>query len=194
MFYHASNRGDLKILKPHVSSHGKSWVYFSTKRENILVYLSNAVEKHIKEKYNRPLQKYEKWASYGITNDGKVRVEEYYPNATKETFGGVSGYIYSVNNLQNPQPLRGIKDVFVIQDEVSVDGVEYVEDAYVEILKAEQEGKIVVERYEEISDQKRQWIHNIILSEYQNSENDDYKEFLLDKFIWLKDAINNKKD
>ena len=194
MFYHASNIGNLKTLKPHVSNHGKSLVYFSIKRENILVYLSNAVEKHIIEKHNRPLKQYEKWASYGITNDGRVRIEEYYPNATKETFEGVSGYIYSVNNLDNPKPLRGIKDVFVVQDEVVVDGIEYVEDAYVEILKAEQEGKIVVERYEEISDQKRQWIHDIILSEYEKSENDDYKEFLLDKFVWLKSTIDNKKD
>lgn len=67
MFYHASNVKDLKVLKPHVSSHGKSWVYFSTKRDNVLVYLSNAVEKHIKEKHNRPLKDYAKWASYGIT-------------------------------------------------------------------------------------------------------------------------------
>ena len=50
MYYHASKYGGLKTLKPHVSTHGKSWVYFSDKRENVLVYLSNAVEKYIKEK------------------------------------------------------------------------------------------------------------------------------------------------
>lgn len=189
MYYHASSVRDLKVLKPHVSNHGKSWVYFSTKRENILVYLSNAVEKHIKQKYNRCLNKYEKWASYGITSDGRVRIEEYYPNATIETFKGVSGYIYNVNKLDNAEPLKGIKDVVVTQDEVIVDGCEYVTDAYEEILKAEQDGKIVIERFETITEQKREWIERTIISEYNNTDNEDYKEFLLDKFVWLKDKI-----
>jgi len=190
MFYHASNIKDLKVLKPHVSNHGKSWVYFSTKRENILVYLSNAVEKYIKDKYNRPLKKYEKWASYGITSDGRVRIEEYYPNATKETFDGVSAYIYIVNQLETAQPLKGIKDVFVTQDQIKVDSCEFVENAYAEILNAEKDGKIVIERFEDITDKKRDWIEKTILNEYKNSDNEDYKEFLLEKFIWLKDIKN----
>lgn len=191
MYYHASNIKNLKVLKPHISSHGKSWVYFSTKRENILVYLSNAVEKYIKDKYNRPLKKYEKWASYGITSDGRVRIEEYYPNATKETFEGVSAYIYSVNHLEKAQPLKGIKDVFVTEEEINIDGCEFVQDAYAEILKAEKEGKIVIERFEDISEKKRNWIEKTISNEYKNSDNDDYKEFLLDKFNWLKDIENH---
>ena len=189
MYYHASSVKDLKVLKPHVSNHSKSLVYFSIKRENILVYLSNAVEKHIKEKHNRPLLKYEKWASYGITSDGRVRIEEYYPNATIETFKGVSGYIYSVKQLDNAEPLKGIKDVFITQDEIEVDGCEYVTDAYEEILKAEQEGKIVIERFETITEQKRAWIEKTILNEYNTTNNEDYKEFLLDKFTWLRDKI-----
>lgn len=192
MYYHASSVKGLKVLKPHISNHGKSLVYFSSKRENILVYLSNAVEKHIKEKYNRPLKQYEKWASYGITSDGRVRIEEYYPNATIETFNGVSGYIYYVNQLDDAKPLRGIKDVFVTQDETPVDDCEYVLDAYQELLKAEQEGKIVIERFENITEQKREWIEKTILNEYENTDNEDYKEFLLDKFVWLNDKIITK--
>ena len=190
MFYHASNVKDLKVLKPHVSNHRKSWVYFSTKRENILVYLSNAVEKYIKDKYNRPLKKYAKWASYGITSDGRVRIEEYYPNATKETFDGVSGFVYTVNQLETAQPLKGIKDVFVTQDEINIDGCEFVQNAYAEILKAEKEGKIVIERFEDITEKKRDRIEKTILNEFKNSDNDDYKEFLLDKFVWLKGVKN----
>ena len=189
MYYHASSVEGLKVLKPHISNHGKSLVYFSSKRENILVYLSNAVEKHIKDKYNRPLNKYTKWASYGITTDGRVRVEEYYPNATIETFKGVSGYIYSVNQLDDAKPLKGIQDVYVTQDEVLIDGCEYIADAYEELLKAEQEGKIVIERFETITEQKQKWIEKSILNEYDNTDNDDYKEFLLDKFVWLNDKI-----
>ena len=189
MYYHASKIKDLARLKPHVSNHGESWVYFSTKRENVLVYLSNAVEKYIKEKHNRPLKKYEKWASYGITSDGRVRIEEYYPNALEETFYGESGFIYYVNELEECQSLNSIKDVFVTQKEVAIEGCEFIQDALAEILKAEEEGLILVERFHEISEQKRQWIEKTIISEFKNTDNDDYKEFLLDKFIWLKDKI-----
>ena len=189
MYYHATNVSGLTSLKPHISNHGKSLVYFSSKRENILVYLSNAVEKHIKQKYNRPLKQYNKWASYGFEPDGRLRIEEYYPNATIETFKGTSGYIYSVNQLNNADQLTTIKDVYVTQDEVVVDDCEYVADAYDEILKAEQQGKIVIERFETITDKKRQWIEKTILNEYNNTDNQDYKEFLLDKFVWLKDKI-----
>lgn len=189
MYYHASNIKDLKVLKPHISSHGKSWVYFSTKRENVLVYLSNAIEKHIREKYNRPLKQYEKWASYGITQEGLVRIEEYYPNAMEDTFKGVSGYIYQVNQLKEMKPLNGIKDVFVSQEEVNIDDCEYIEDAYEELLKAEKKGKIVIQRFEDITEQKSKWIEKTILNEYLNSNNDDYKEFLIDKFTWLKSKI-----
>ena len=49
MIYHASQIKDIKVLEPRVSNHNKPLVYFSSKRENVLVYLSNAVEKYCKE-------------------------------------------------------------------------------------------------------------------------------------------------
>lgn len=49
MFYHASQTPKIEILYPHISNHGEQLVYLSIKRENTLVYLSNAVEKHCKQ-------------------------------------------------------------------------------------------------------------------------------------------------
>ena len=45
MFYHASQIEGITTLEPRVSNHDIPLVYFSTKRENVLVYLSNAIEK-----------------------------------------------------------------------------------------------------------------------------------------------------
>lgn len=45
MYYHASPIGTIKRLEPRVSNHGVPLVYFSKKRENVLVYLSNAIER-----------------------------------------------------------------------------------------------------------------------------------------------------
>ena len=49
MYYHASPVEGIKQLEPRVSDHHIPLVYFSTKRENTLVYLSNAIQKYCKE-------------------------------------------------------------------------------------------------------------------------------------------------
>ena len=51
-FYHASSVKNINELEPRVSNHNIPLIYFSNKRENVLVYLSNAIEKVflIKEK------------------------------------------------------------------------------------------------------------------------------------------------
>lgn len=88
MLYHASPIGGLTELRPHISNHGIPLLYFSQKRENTFVYLSNAVEKYCRETgfaYNGP---WKKWGPYGFTDDGRQRLEEYYPNALEETYRG----------------------------------------------------------------------------------------------------------
>ena len=40
MFYHASQIPNIQVPEPRISNHNVSLVYFSTKRENVLVYLS----------------------------------------------------------------------------------------------------------------------------------------------------------
>ena len=49
ILYHASQTKGLTVLEPRVSNHGVPRVYFSEKRENVLVYLSNAIEKFCRE-------------------------------------------------------------------------------------------------------------------------------------------------
>ncbi|MBR6708618.1 MAG: hypothetical protein IKL84_02950 [Clostridia bacterium] len=49
MYYHASPIKDIELLEPRVSNHEVPLIYLSKKRENVLVYLSNAVEKYCRE-------------------------------------------------------------------------------------------------------------------------------------------------
>ncbi len=56
MYYHASNVANIKELIPGVSMHGKPFVYLTTKRENALVYLSNAVEDIGQPHFIRPVE------------------------------------------------------------------------------------------------------------------------------------------
>ena len=99
MYYHASPIGGITQLEPRISNHGIPLVYFSRKRENVLVYLSNAIEKYCRETGFRYDGIYQKWGPYGFNKDGRLQLEEYYPNALGSTYKGVSGYIYNAETI-----------------------------------------------------------------------------------------------
>ena len=117
MYYHASSVKGITQLTPQSSNHGIPLVYFSTKRENVLVYLSNSIEKYCVETGFSYDGKCQKWGPYGFGKDGRQRLEEYYPNALISTYKGVSGYIYSAETISDsgfsvPIPYRSIYPVW----------------------------------------------------------------------------------
>lgn len=186
MYYHASQFGKIKYLKPSVSKHKESLVYFSNKRENILVYLSNAIKKYCIETGFKYDGKYTPWGPYSFGKDGILELEEYYPNATYETYKGVSGYIYSVEDIPDIKKLDDIPFVFTSSNEVKVDNIEYIEDAYDEIIKASNEGKIRIVKYEDLSEKKLKWLREIVKKEYDDLDSGvEYKYFLKNKFDFL---------
>ena len=139
MYYHASSIKGITQLTPQSSNHGIPLVYFSTKRENVLVYLSNSIEKYCVEtgfSYNGKCQK---WGPYGFGKDGRQRLEEYYPNALISTYKGVSGYIYSAETISDSGFSVQIPDVATSSIPVDISGVEFIPDAYEAILQAERE-------------------------------------------------------
>ena len=186
MYYHASQVPDIKVLEPRTSNHKKPFVYLSSKRENVLVYLSNAIEKYCKDTgfaYEGPWQK---WGPYGFAEDGRLRLEEYYPNAFEETYRGVSGYIYSTSKMPKPEIDIQIKDAMATAENVLVENVEFVEDAYEAIMDAAQKGLIELRKYEEQPQKQLEWIERIITSEYADAiDKADYKYFLENKFPFV---------
>ena len=76
MYYHASPVEGIKQLEPRVSDHHIPLVYFSTRRENTLVYLSNAIEKYCKESGFAYDGIWKKWGPYGFTKDGIQQLQE----------------------------------------------------------------------------------------------------------------------
>lgn len=182
MFYHASPIHCIEVLEPRVSQHGRPLVYLSQKRENVLVYLSNAVEKYCQETgfpWEGPMRK---WASYGF-QDGLVCLDEYWSNALQETYQGVSGYIYAVENVPGGEPQEDIPDAVVTGEPVPVTGCEYIPDAYEAILEAEDAGLISIRRYEGLPDKMLRWIEDCIKREYEAAGNiPTYRHFLEGKF------------
>lgn len=186
MLYHASPIGGLSVLTPHVSNHGKSLVYLSSKRENVLVYLSNAVEKYCRENgfvWDGP---WYKWASYGFARNGLLQLEEYYPNALIETYQGVSGYLYRAADCESLLPQDDVPDAFVSDCPVKITGCEFIPDAYEAILKAASAGLMSIKRYGDLSDGDRRWLEKVIPQEYAKAEkHPDYRFFLQSKFSFL---------
>lgn len=183
MYYHASPIGGITRLEPHVSNHGVPLVYFSKKRENVLVYLSNSVEKYCKETGFAYDGEYQKWGPYGFNKDGRQRLEEYYPHALINTYKGVSGYIYSVQAVSDSGFSLKIPDAVTSSEPVDIVGAEFIPDAYEAILQAEREGCLTILRYEEMPDEMRRWNEETIMDEYAGaSEHPEYRHFLKGNF------------
>lgn len=130
MYYHASNIGKIAVLEPRISNHQTPLVYFSQKRENVLVYLSNAVEKFCKENGFQYAGIWQKWASYGFDKDGIQHISEYYPDALVDTYKGVSGFIYSVERVDDCGFQTKIPFAAASEKPVKVSACEHVNDAY----------------------------------------------------------------
>ncbi len=183
MFYHASPVKGLKLLTPHVSNHGRPLVYMSSKRENVLVYLSNAVEKFCREAGLVYSGAYYKWASYGFNSDGILVLEEYYLNATADTYKGVSGFIYTADKLENYTNQADIPFAVISESPVKVTGCEEVPDAYDAIMDAAENGSIIVKSFEQNSKDKLLWIKRIVSAEYEKAKaHPEYRAFLRAKF------------
>ncbi len=183
MVYHASNVRGITVLEPRISNHHRPLIYFSKKRENVLVYLSNAVEKYCREKGFPYTGVWQKWASYGFDPDGVQRIEEYYPNALEETYRGVSGLIYRAETVEDCGFQAQIPDAVTSEKPVPVSGCEYVEDAYEAILLAERQGLVRIVRYPDQPEAMRAWLARTIPREYENAEDHpEYRFFLEEKF------------
>ena len=179
-YYHASQTPGLTMLEPRVSNHGKPLIYVSDRRENVLVYLSNAVEKHCREVGFQHQGTWRKWASYGF-DGGKLVLEEYWPEATRETYQGVSGYVYTVEGVFTPQ--ADIPHAFTSAEPARVVACEWVPDALEALQAAEKQGKIRLKTYAENSEKTMRWLEMITCREFDQAESaPDYRRFLEDKF------------
>ncbi|MBR4538361.1 MAG: hypothetical protein IKO52_05895 [Clostridia bacterium] len=183
MYFHASPTGGITRLEPRISNHGVPLIYFSAKRENVLVYLSNAIEKYCRETGFPYDGIWQKWGPYGFERDGRPRLEEYYPNALKSAYQGVSGYIYRAETVVDSGFEARIPNAITSSVPVQVTGVEFVSDAYEAICRAEKDGLISVVRYAEMSDKTKAWLQETIPREYEAAvHHPEYRHFLRGNF------------
>ncbi|MBQ4382656.1 MAG: hypothetical protein II794_07975 [Oscillospiraceae bacterium] len=193
MFYHASPVGGIEVLEPRVSNHGVPLIYFSKKRENVLVYLSNAIEKYCRETGFAYSGRWQKWGPYGFGPDGRLRLEEYYPRGLEGVYKGISGWIYMAGSVTDSGFEVKIPDAVTSSRPVKVTGAEWVPDAWEAMLQAEEQGLITIIRYEEMPEKLAAWLAKVIPEEYRSaSEHPEYRYFLRAKFPEILKEIPEK--
>lgn len=100
-------------------------------------------------------------------------LKEYYPDALRDTYQGVSAYIYCAEQTAQMEELSEIKDAVVASSGVPVTSIEYIADAYEEIKKAHNAGKIEIRKYEDGSEKRYLWNEKLIPGFYM--ENGAYR-------------------
>ena len=182
-FYHASDIANLQELKPQSSVYIENpTLYFSSKMENVLIYLANPVKKFYEQKYGKSNQIFQKFATYGFNKEKLLTIDEYYPNALEENFGDVSGYIYEIEADPNSLCENKIPFVYSTNQPQKVVKSTYVPNALNLVLKFEQKGLIKINRFETLSEKKLQIIKQQVEDCYAKTNDKIFKEYLTEKF------------
>ena len=139
--FHVSNTGNLRVLKPHISTHGKPYVYAT---ENLAFSLLFGSKKS--------------WGDfdgiYGIEN-GIAYFYEAYEGALKRRFEGQVCYVYEVDPTNFEAGKTNFKGEVVSEKPVQVLSETKIEDLYNHLLNFFKEGKINLHFFENTNAYKK---------------------------------------
>lgn len=133
MLYHVSPRSGLKTLQPHVSTHGKAYVYAI---ENMVTGILFGVRHDDFD--------------FIISTDenGRPSVYECYPDALIRVYQGKSCSVYEVEEEGFQRGITSWSPELVCEKEVAVAGEIFVGDVYRRLLEEEQKKNLDIYRYE----------------------------------------------
>jgi hypothetical protein len=177
---HGTHNGEITWLIPLQADHDRSYIYLSENEVVAGFYTINCVERTYY------------WFPYGFTRENIPYYDELYPNALKMACEGKTGFIYSVNTLQeNLVPFKNIPGAWLSIVPLEVSSKKEVKDLFSWFVDSEKDGRLFIRRFEHQSMQTLEWYDNKIL-EYINEkmmiETPDcsYASFIQQKFpqIW----------
>jgi hypothetical protein len=147
MLYHVSPKSGLKVIKPHVSTHKKAYVYAI---ENMVTGMLFGVKQDDFD--------------FSISTDekGAPILYECYPDALKKKYQGKSCSVYVVDDKDFRSGLTSWSPEFVCEKEVEVISEIVIEDLYQRLLEEEQNGNLVIHRYEFTNEYRKKIASHII--------------------------------
>jgi hypothetical protein len=101
--------------------------------------------------------------TYGYTKEGQIYYAEYFPDALRILHEGKSASLYECipeetektqipNEVVTRQPVKIVREI-------------YIPDVMQALLEQEQQGKLVIHRYEQLTPRMLQWIHQAEMEE-----------------------------
>ena len=178
--YHGSSTGGIQTLQPFTADHGKPYVYFSTSDVSAALYAARVIE--------RPYY----WVPYGYDAQGKVTYTEVWKNAFTEAFSGKSGYLYCCE-ADDKKLLRfpTHHSLRLSPEPVAVAHAEKIDDLHAWLLQREREGKLIIQRYESLSQDQLSLWHGMVLEELIDrysgiAQSNPYTQFVQEKLpaVW----------
>lgn len=141
--YHGSPVGDINELGALSNAHNETKspvVYLTPNRVYALFYIRDVEINYV---------------TCGVTADGYIRYDEQFPEQLRVLYEGMCGYLYKCE-IADDFEKTATRDVWVSQNPVPVEEVEFIPDVYKEILKCEAAGTVKVIRYETLSSEQKQ--------------------------------------
>lgn len=182
VLYHGSRTSGIEILEPRLADHDQPYIYLSTIDVVAALYLCNGVE--------RPYY----WFPYGFQKKTpNIPIyDELYPNALHEVSEGISGCIYCVDvSEEQVLPFKNIPCARLSVQPLPVSDCMDVANAYELLLRYEKQGKLIVNRYETLSERYLNFYYGMILDYISKKEmylnpNCSYARFVREKFpfVW----------
>lgn len=172
LLYHGSSVGGIHTLQPFTADHGNPYVYFTTSDVSAALYAARAVEK--------PYY----WAPIGYDALGRVTYTEVWKNAFYELFSGKRGYLYCCE-VDEKKLLRfpSHLSLRVSSDPVAVSHREEIPDLYTWFRQREQEGKLVIQRFESLAQEQRILWHRVALETLSASISIQSRENAFAQFV-----------
>lgn len=151
--YHGSPVKGIKTLTPHVSTHGKPYVYLTDNPDLAVIYAHNVLP-----------------PPYGCFpysfKNGELHYDEVFPGQLEELYHGYPGYLYTCE-VQGLRPLDRMNWIYLSEQEVPVSGCRSIPDLYEEILRLEKAGRVVLHRYETQTEEQLSIYRRLIREEVE---------------------------
>ncbi len=180
LLYHGSSTGGIQTLQPFTADHGKPYVYFTTSDVSAALHAARVIE--------RPYY----WVPYGYDAKGHITYTEVWKNAFGEMFSGKKGYVYCCE-ADEKKLLRfpTHQSVRLSTEPVPVSHCDTIDDLYDWFLRREQEGKLVIQRYDTLEPGQLSLWHGMVLEElianFSGAKQDNvYTRFVQEKLpaVW----------
>ena len=176
LLYHGSPTPRIRSLCPRLSNHGKPYVYLTDSPVLATIYAWNPVP--------RPYTYFPYW--WG--KDGMLYYDEYFPNAMETVYQGHEGHLYCCE-AELPR-LENMPWISISESPVAVSGCRWIPDLYEELLRLEQEGRLICRRYEQRSPREHEQARQLLLREIdqyhlRDKDGDPYTLFIRDHFPGL---------